>query len=104
MFKKLWQDESGIVAIEYLFLATIVGLGLVVGLGNLENALNIELSELGNAILALNQGYSILSQSGCKALKVGSSAFDTNGSVRFGASAVATNTIDITFCATTFAP
>ena len=50
MFRKLWQDESGIVAIEYLFLATIVGLGLVVGFGNLEGALNAEFSELSRQL------------------------------------------------------
>ena len=109
MFAKLWKDESGIVAIEYLFLATIVGLGLVVGFGNLEGALNAEYSELGNAILALNQGYSVLSQSGCKAFKSGSSAIDTAGTVQFGASNVGPNTININACfagsvATTSAP
>ena len=98
MFKKLWQDESGIVAIEYLFLATIVGLGLVVGFGNLEGALNAEFSELGNAILALNQGFSVLSQSGCKAFKAGSNATDTAGSVAFGASPIGTNTINVNAC------
>ncbi len=98
MFAKLWKDESGIVAIEYLFLATIVGLGLVVGFGNLEGALNAEYSELSNAILALNQGYSILSQSGCKSFKAGSSANDTAGSVSFGVLQVTGNTINVNAC------
>ena len=83
MFAKLWKDESGIVAIEYLFLATIVGLGLVVGFGNLEGALNAEFSELANAILALDQGYAVYTQSGCKGFKTGSNAFDTAGRVTF---------------------
>src|SRR5262245_16147485 len=98
MFTKFWKDESGIVAIEYLFLATIVGLGLVVGFGNLEQALNSEFSELGNAILALNQGYHVLSQSGCQAFKAGSRADDPAGSVQYGATAVGTNNINVSSC------
>jgi Flp pilus assembly pilin Flp len=98
MFAKLWKDESGIVALEYLLLATIVALGLIVGLSNLEGALNAEFSELSNAILALNQGYSVLSQSGCKAFKAGSNATDTAGSVAFGATAVGTNLINVSAC------
>src|SRR5688572_6559458 len=70
MFAKLWNDESGIVAMEYLLLATIVGLGLIVGLGALEGALNAELTEVANAILGLSQAYTIETQSNCKAIKI----------------------------------
>ena len=62
MLLKLWNDDAGIVALEYLLLATIVGLGLVVGLSALSEALNQELTELGNAILALDQGYTFAAQ------------------------------------------
>jgi Flp pilus assembly pilin Flp len=54
----LWRDDAGVVALEYLLLATIVGLGLVVGLAAVENALNSELTELANAIMVLDQSYS----------------------------------------------
>lgn len=60
MMQRLWQDDAGIVALEYLLVATIVGLGLVVGLSNLEIALDTELTELANAITALDQGYSFV--------------------------------------------
>lgn len=98
MFSKLWKDESGIVALEYLLIATVVGLGIVVGLGNLEGALNAEYSELANAILALNQGYTVMNQSGCKAYKAGSRADDTAGSVSYGATNVGPNTINREAC------
>jgi Flp pilus assembly pilin Flp len=62
MLKKLWKDDSGIVALEYLLLATIVGLGLVVGLSAVEAALNVELTELGNSITALDQSYLFVTQ------------------------------------------
>jgi Flp pilus assembly pilin Flp len=54
----LWQDDGGIVSLEYLQLATVVGLGLVVGLSALNAALTSEYTELSNAILALDQSYS----------------------------------------------
>src|SRR5947209_15638647 len=57
VLRKLWQDDAGIVALEYLLVATIVGLGLVVGLAALYEALTAELTELSNAILALDQSY-----------------------------------------------
>jgi Flp pilus assembly pilin Flp len=62
MLLKLWNDDAGIVALEYLLLATIVGLGLVVGMSSLSEALNVELTELGNSILALDESYSIAQQ------------------------------------------
>ena len=65
MFSKLWKDDAGIVALEYLLVATIVGLGLVVGLGALSAGLNEELTALANAIMTLNQSYSISAQSTC---------------------------------------
>jgi len=46
MFAKLWKDEAGVISVEYLFLVTIVGLGLVVGFANLEGAINVEYTEL----------------------------------------------------------
>jgi Flp pilus assembly pilin Flp len=85
MFQKLWQDDAGIVALEYLLVATIVGLGLVVGLSNLEIALDVELSELANAITALDQGYSfvgVMSNNG--SYKAGTCATDMYGSQSIG--------------------
>jgi Flp pilus assembly pilin Flp len=79
----LWKDDAGIVALEYLLVATIVGLGLVVGLAALESGLNVELTELANAIMALSQGYEVGTQSNCKATKQGSKALDTPGLITF---------------------
>jgi len=98
MFAKLWNDESGVIAVEYLFLVTIVGLGLVVGFANLELAINVEYSELANAILGLSQAYSINTQSSCKASKQGSAVSDTAGSVTFTQVTVAPTAINIIAC------
>ncbi|MBA2227111.1 MAG: hypothetical protein WHU94_14295 [Thermogemmata sp.] len=103
MFAKLWKDEAGVISVEYLFLVTIVGLGLVVGFANLEGAINVEYTELSNAILALSQDYHVVTQSGCKASKQGSDADDTAGRAAFGQTSVETtppgnNDINQAFC------
>lgn len=105
MFSKLWNDEAGVISVEYLFLVTIVGLGLVIGFSNLEGAINTEYTELANAILALSQGYEVTTQSGCKATKQGSRATDRPGTATFFAgtpTAVETNSsnVNVNFCAT----
>src|SRR3954465_8636645 len=84
MFARLWNDEEGAVSLEYLLLLTIVGLGMVIGFSNLSNALNAEYSELGNAILALSQGYEVATKSGCGSATQGSQAIDPPGAVTFG--------------------
>jgi Flp pilus assembly pilin Flp len=62
MLRKLWSDDAGIVAMEYLFMATIIALGLAVGATAVSDSLNAELTELGDALLALNQSYYINGQ------------------------------------------
>jgi Flp pilus assembly pilin Flp len=80
MLKKLWKDEAGLVTLEYLFAATIIVIGLTVGLVALKNSINAELSELGQAITSLNQSYSFSGQAfGSCATTGGSNAVDTNG-------------------------
>lgn len=80
LFSKLWNDDAGaLLAMEFLFMATILVIGIVVGLVAVRGAINAELTELGNAILALSQGYIISGQSGCCASTDGSQAIDTPG-------------------------
>lgn len=103
MFRKLWTDDAGTVALEYLLLATTVGLSLVVGLGNLATALNVELTELSNAIMAMNQGYSYEAQSGCKGTHGGWDVTDAIGTASYGHSAEVTpavnsGSVSITAC------
>ena len=79
---RMWHDDSGaIIAAEYLFLATILVIGIIVGLANVRDAVNTELSELANALLSLSQGFVISGQSGCCAATDGSQSIDTPGLV-----------------------
>jgi hypothetical protein len=78
MLTKLWSDDAGaLIAAEYLFVATILVIGIVVGLASVRDAVNSELAELANAYMALSQGYIISGQSGCCSATDGSQAIDT---------------------------
>ncbi len=104
LFVRMWKDDAGIVAFEYLLVATIIGLGLVVGLSAVSVALNAELTELAQAILALDQSYGYATQSTCIASKNGSSAQDISpGSITYGLtlntiSGTIPGTINVTVC------
>lgn len=78
LLRNLWKDDAGaLIASEFLFIATILVIGIVVGLTNVREAINAELTELGNAILALSQGYSFSGHSGGAGQVDGSEAIDT---------------------------
>lgn len=54
----LWNDEAGfIVSAELILIATILVIGLVVGLSEVQHAVVSELNDVGEAIGCLNQGY-----------------------------------------------
>src|SRR5204862_8131436 len=56
---KLWKDDGGaLLGAEWVFIATILVLGTIVGLVTVRNAVNSELIELAGAITGLNQNYS----------------------------------------------
>ena len=51
---RLRKDTRGEVFVEYILLLTIVGIGVIVGLGVLRTALINELGELAQAILNIS--------------------------------------------------
>ncbi len=56
---KLWKDDGGaLIAVEWVFVATILVLGVIVGLVAVRNAVNSELAEFANAVTSLCQNYS----------------------------------------------
>jgi Flp pilus assembly pilin Flp len=74
MFKKLWNDDAGIVTIEYLVLGTFLALALIVGVTALAASINSELSELAQAVGTFNQNFTSRGYSHCVATKGGSRA------------------------------
>ena len=59
MLKSFWNDEAGfIVSAELILVSTILVIGLIVGLVELQSSILHELNDLGEAIGSLNQSYS----------------------------------------------
>ncbi|MDG2127948.1 MAG: hypothetical protein P8K08_08135 [Fuerstiella sp.] len=58
MLKNLWSDESGVIlSAEIVLVGTILVLGMIVGLVELQCAVVGELSDLGDAFGNLDQSY-----------------------------------------------
>jgi Flp pilus assembly pilin Flp len=77
LFAKCWNDDDGaLIATEFLFVATILVIGTVIGLTAVRNAVNAELTDLANAILALDLSYTISGVSGCGASVNGTQVID----------------------------
>ena len=77
LFLKLWKDDCGaLIATEWVFVATILVLGIITGLVAVRSAVINELDDFANALLALNQSYSFSGQSNCQSSTAGSSFAD----------------------------
>ena len=60
MLKTLWNDESGVIlSAEIVLVGTILVLGMIVGLVELQCSIVAELSDLGSAFGNLSQSYQI---------------------------------------------
>lgn len=58
MIRNFWNDQSGfIVSIELILIATVVVLGLIVGMSEIAISINTELNDISNATGALVQSY-----------------------------------------------
>jgi hypothetical protein len=58
MFAALYRDEGGfIVSAELVLVATLLVIGLIVGLSEVQHAVVQELNDVGEAIGSLNQSY-----------------------------------------------
>ncbi len=73
----LLNDEAGfIVSAELILVATIVVLGLVVGLSELSHNVNQELEDVGSAIASINQTFQYCGNAGHKGGAEGSQFTD----------------------------
>lgn len=70
---KLWNDERGaLIATEWVFVSTIMVIGVVAGLKSVQQAVVTELEDLANAVGSLSQTYTFSGTSGCAASTNGS--------------------------------
>ncbi len=97
---KLWNDDCGFAAnsIEWLFMITILVIGLITGWVAMRQAILSELVETAQAILALNQSFSFSGQSNCESSTAGSSASDTTNTITNASVAASTAAINQNPC------
>ena len=82
LWSRLWSDDQGaLIATEWVFVATILILGIITGLVAVRQAVISELTEFANAVMALSQSYSFAGQSNCLASVAGSQATDVTNSI-----------------------
>ena len=81
MLKEFFNDEAGfIVSAELVLIATILVIGLIVGLSEIQHAVVNELNDVADAIGELNQSYAYTGFSKAKTGGQGGVAAFTNGS------------------------
>ena len=81
LLKCLWQDEHGVIlSTEIVIVGSVLVVGLITGMANLQQAVNGEMEDLAGAIGSLNQSYSYSAQETdcvkCYACTAGSSYID----------------------------
>lgn len=93
MLKRFLNDESGfVVSSELVLLATMLVLGLIVGLSAVRQALSQELADLATSIARVSQDYSYSGITGHSASVAGSIFTDANDFCETDDDATATNT------------
>jgi hypothetical protein len=77
MFLSLWNDEAGfIVSAELILVATLLVIGMIVGLQTVRDAVITELADTATAIGQINQSYSYGGATGHASSVAGSSFTD----------------------------
>ncbi len=59
MLNRIINDESGVLTFEWILLITLLVIGIVGGIAVIRDAYIIEASETAEAMMALNQSYTI---------------------------------------------
>ncbi len=78
MLKKLWSDEAGaIISAEIVLVATILVIGMIVGLKSVRDSVVTELADVAMAIAQLDQSYSFTGVQGHGAATAGAFFMDT---------------------------
>ena len=73
LLRTLWKDEAGaIISSELVLVATILVIGMIVGLAAVRNSVVAELADLAEAIGSIDQSFSFSQVTGHAALTEGS--------------------------------
>jgi hypothetical protein len=77
MLRKFWNEETGaIVSAEIMLVATILVIGVVVGLKSVRDSVVTELADVAQAIGNVNQSYSYSATAGHHAFTAGAAFTD----------------------------
>ena len=78
MMTQIWNDESGILTFEWILLFTLLTIGIVGGVATIRNATNLESAEAADAIVALNQSYTVTASLGGVVKSTGAITYTTS--------------------------
>ena len=56
---RVWKEEDGVLTFEWVLLVTLLTIGIVSGVAGVRDAIIDELGDVAQAMLALDQSYSI---------------------------------------------
>ena len=59
LLKRIWNQDQGVLTFEWVLLITIVILGIVGGLSAARDAIIDELGDVGGAIIAVDQSWTV---------------------------------------------
>ena len=57
--KRIWQEDDGVLTFEWVLLVTLLTIGIVGGIAAARDAIIDELGDVAQAMLALDQSYTI---------------------------------------------
>ena len=57
--KRMWKEDNGVLSFEWVLLVTLLTIGIVSGLAGARDAIIDELGDVAQAMLALDQSYTI---------------------------------------------
>jgi hypothetical protein len=58
-WNQVWQEDDGVLTFEWVLLATLLTIGIVGGIAGARDAVIDELGDVAQAMLAMDQSYSI---------------------------------------------
>ena len=59
MIQRMWNEEDGVLSFEWVLLVTLLVIGIVVGVAAARDAVIDELGDVAQAMLAVDQSYSV---------------------------------------------
>ncbi|HUE72612.1 MAG TPA: hypothetical protein VMP01_17130 [Pirellulaceae bacterium] len=59
VLSRMWKEEDGVLSFEWVMLVTLLTIGIVSGLAGARDAIISELGDVAQAMLALDQSYTI---------------------------------------------